>query len=836
MATNQLRRVIQTLGMATLSQEGEGLSDGQLLESYVHSREEAAFAALVRRHGPMVWGVCRRVLRGHQDAEDAFQATFLVLVRKAAAVVPREMVAPWLYGVAHQTALKARANAARRWAREKQVRVMPEPSVERPSLVDDLLAQLDQELSRLPDKYRAVIVLCDLHGKTRKEAARHFRLPEGTVASRLATARAMLARRLSRSVGAVSGAAVAAVLAQQAATAGVPLAVTSSTIRAASLFAAGQAAAGVLSVKAVALAEGVLKTMLLSKLKIATAVLVAAAVLGVGAAALTQQAPADKPAERPAKAKAQPADQPARAKKADEPLPVVVSGLVKAVDAQEGTLTVTRKADEITCRVARDAKITIDGSPGDLAGVPRGASVTLREFADPRTARSVHAEGRWFWGVLRAVDAANNTVTFGDKAQDGAAGKTFRVAKDTAISIDGKPGTLAGIPQGASVNLNLYVDQQTIHTLSAEGAQVSGPAKAVDAANNTIAVNDTTYPVAADANVAIDCKPGTLAAVPAGANVTLNLRVDQKTVLRIAATGESVFGSVKAVDAEKNTITVTAHFGDRTFSVPADTVIVIDGKPGKLANVPAGASLHALNLRVDQQTAHGMNVQGPGYHHVPVKAVDAEKNTVTIGDQAPAEVAGKTLVVAPEATVEIDGKPGRLAGVPPGSFVNLGLRVDRQTALHLQAEGPNLGGCGGSMATAVDAEKNTITFDARGSADVAGKTFRVLSDASVAIDGQPGKLAEVPPGSFVNVTLTVDQQAGRSVAAQGPRVAGVVKAVDAAKNTITVDDTTYAVAQGADVVIAGKRGPLADVPAGTNVSLNLRVDGKTVRMIQTQAR
>src|SRR6516225_6182142 len=121
MATTGLSNVVQTLRGATLHQEGVGLTDGQLLERYVGSREHVAFAALVHRHGPMVWGVCRRVLRSHQDAEDAFQATFLVLVRKAATVVS---VANWLYGVAHQTALKARATAAKRRAREKQVMAM----------------------------------------------------------------------------------------------------------------------------------------------------------------------------------------------------------------------------------------------------------------------------------------------------------------------------------------------------------------------------------------------------------------------------------------------------------------------------------------------------------------------------------------------------------------------------------------------------------------------------------------------------------------------------------------------------------------------------------------
>jgi RNA polymerase sigma factor (sigma-70 family) len=841
MATSQLKRVLQTLRRATLPHEGADRTDGQLLDSYIHSREEAAFAALVERHGPMVWGVCRRVLASHQDAEDAFQATFLVLVRKAASIVPREMVANWLYGVARQTSLKARATTARRRGREKQVKAMPEPALEQKHLWDDLHSLLDQELSRLPDKYRALIVLCDLGGKTRTEAARHFRLPEGTVASRLATARAMLARRLARHGLPLSGTALAAVLSQEAASAGLPASVASSTIQAATLFAAGPAAAaGVLSSKAITLAEGVLKTMLLSKLKITTAVLVAVAALGVGTAALTQQGPAEKPAEQPVKAKPvaaeKPADQKALAKKADAALPTVTSGIVKAVDAPKNTLTITNKEGETTFSVAKDATIQIDGKPGNLTGLPSGACVTLREFVDTNTARSLNAEGRWFWGVLKAVDAANNTITFDEKGPPDAAGKTFTVVKDTFISIDGKPGKLFGIPNGASVNLHLFADQQTIHSLSAEGAQVCGLVKAVDATKNTITLNDTTYPVAADAHIAIDRKDAKLAGVPVGCNVTLNLQVDQKTVLRINAGGRSVFASVKAVDSEKNTITVAGSEDDgRTFRVTKETTIIIDGKPGTLAAIPAGAGLHALNLCADQQTADGINVCGPGYHHVPVTAVDADKHTITIGEQAPAEVAGKTLRVVPEANIQIDGKPGKLAAVPVGAFVNLGLSVDRQTALNLQAEGPNLGGCGGSMVSAVSAGENTITFDAKGAADVAGKTFTVLKDAWITIDGRPGKLADLPTGSYVNVTLTVDQQAVRCLGAHGPRLAGVVRAVDAARNTVTVDDATYVVAPDAVIVIDGKKGPLVGLATGASVGLSLRVDQKTVGMIQTRA-
>src|SRR5947209_2918028 len=176
--------VIDRLRSAVLA-GGADLTDGQLLECFISRGDDAAIAALVRRHGPMVWGVCRRVLGNQHDADDAFQATFVVLVRKAASIVPREMVGNWLYGVAHLTARKARAMNAKRQTREKQVQDMPEPAAAEPNLWQDLQPLLDQELSRLPDKYRVAIVLCDLEGKTRKEVARQLKIPEGTLSSRL---------------------------------------------------------------------------------------------------------------------------------------------------------------------------------------------------------------------------------------------------------------------------------------------------------------------------------------------------------------------------------------------------------------------------------------------------------------------------------------------------------------------------------------------------------------------------------------------------------------------------------------------------------------------------
>jgi RNA polymerase sigma factor (sigma-70 family) len=276
--------VVQHLRRAVLQQDGAGLSDGQLLGCFVEQQDKAAAAALVRRHGPMVWGVCRRVLRNDHDAEDAFQATFLVLVRRAASITPREMVGNWLYGVAHQTALKARAMMTRRRARETQVTEMPEPKTRQEDHGDELQELLDQELSRLPDKYRVAIVLCDLEGKTRKEASQQLGVPEGTLAAQLARGRTMLAKRLARHGLAVSVASLAAVLSQQATAACLPPQVISSTIKSISAVVAGQAT-GLVSAKVTALTGGVLKAMYLTNFKLMTILLVGA--LGAGAAGLT---------------------------------------------------------------------------------------------------------------------------------------------------------------------------------------------------------------------------------------------------------------------------------------------------------------------------------------------------------------------------------------------------------------------------------------------------------------------------------------------------------------------------------------------------------------------
>jgi RNA polymerase sigma factor (sigma-70 family) len=258
--------------------DGAGPTDGQLLRQYVTRRDESAFALLVRRHGPMVLAVCRRMLRHAQDAEDAFQATFVILARKGHRIDGRQTLGGWLHGVAYRVALDVRRRTARHQSKECQVEDMPQPTVLPEEPTRDLLGLLDRELARLPDKYRLPVVLCELEGRSRKEAARQLGLPEGTLSSRLATARKTLARRMAGYGAAVTAASLDVLFASEACAACVPAALLSSTIR---------AAGGAIPATVAALAEGVLKAMFLAKIKPTVLTLLMTVCLSAGAVTLT---------------------------------------------------------------------------------------------------------------------------------------------------------------------------------------------------------------------------------------------------------------------------------------------------------------------------------------------------------------------------------------------------------------------------------------------------------------------------------------------------------------------------------------------------------------------
>ncbi len=275
-----LRQVDRLFGRGTVA----GLGEGQLLDRYLAGRDEVAFEALVARHGPMVLGVCRRLLGDPHDVEDAFQATFLVLVKKAGAIRDRDLLGPWLYGVAHRVAVRSRGRAAQRRSREA-TGLSPEP-VEAPTEPGsgELRPVLDEEIGRLPEKYRVPILLCYFEGLSHDEAATNLRWPVGTVRSRLARGRDLLRGRLTRRGLAPVAGLIASGLTPRATSAAVPPALIEATVRAATRLAAGRAmTAGAVSASVAALTKGVVTTMFLGKLKVAAVGLVAAGIAATGA-------------------------------------------------------------------------------------------------------------------------------------------------------------------------------------------------------------------------------------------------------------------------------------------------------------------------------------------------------------------------------------------------------------------------------------------------------------------------------------------------------------------------------------------------------------------------
>jgi RNA polymerase sigma factor (sigma-70 family) len=405
-----------------LQRSGGGLSDGQLLGRFVAGRDEAAFAALVRRHGAMVLGVCRRVLGDFHDAEDAFQATFLVLARKAGAVVKREALGCWLYQVAYHTALEAGAARARRRGRERGMKDMPHPEVAAAE-AQDWRPLLDRELSRLPEKYRAAIILCDLEGRTRKDAACRLRVPEGTLSSRLAAGRQMLAKRLAASGVALSGGALAAALGQGSASAGVSAGLVHLTAKAAALVVAGQAA---VSTPAVVLMKGVMRVMLFKKLRAAAGavvVLAALAVAGVayhldGGPGAAQAAPADKP-QNDAEA----------LRRENELLKLNLLVVLEKVRAQEGEIRELRSRPTVGMNFNSMSGGGLLGSPGGALGLSGMAGSTFNS----NSSLGLPTGGGYPAGAsgLTRPGAAPPARTESDPVKDAeAAVKALREAKD----------------------------------------------------------------------------------------------------------------------------------------------------------------------------------------------------------------------------------------------------------------------------------------------------------------------------------------------------------------------------------------------------------------------
>jgi RNA polymerase sigma factor (sigma-70 family) len=336
----QLTLVLQHLRKLIRRQGAGAVADSELLERFVGQRDEAAFEVLVWRHGPMVLALCQRRLHNPHDADDVLQATFLTLVRKAGSIGKRESLGSWLYKVAYRIALRAKARADKNAAATRPFQDVPAADEADESLWRELRPLLDEAIQKLPERYRTPIVLCYLQGKTNREAAAQLGCPIGTVSTRLTRGREMLRRQLARHVVVPSAAVLGAVLSHRVVSAAVTVPLVNATVKTASLFTAGPAgAAGVLSANVAPLVEETGKAMLLTKLKIATALLATAGLLTAGAGALARRDAAAQPTKAPAAESAKPlarAPQPPSA-----PERPAQAGPTAAEKAEGGTLAVS---------------------------------------------------------------------------------------------------------------------------------------------------------------------------------------------------------------------------------------------------------------------------------------------------------------------------------------------------------------------------------------------------------------------------------------------------------------------------------------------------------------
>jgi RNA polymerase sigma factor (sigma-70 family) len=665
MADRPLQTVISYLRHAVAREESGDVSDALLLDAFVRRRDEAAFELLVWRHAAMVLGACQRLLHDRHEAEDAFQATFLIFVRKAASISNRDSVGCWLHRVACRIAQRARGQAAKR-----PCHMLPDQDVPARTAPDDVLWRdlrpvLDEEVNRLPEKYRRPFVLCYLEGITNEQAAQQLGCPKGTVLSRLLRGRERLRARLARRGISLSGAALASLLLSRAAQAMPPVTLVNAIVKAAIPFAAGNAlggAPGLVSARSAAWTEGVLKAMFLTKLKI-VATVVLLLTLGVALPISSRHLLAESRVPPGEKDKARPgAREDARAAARLD-----VQGILKAVDAGKATITVAvgdgrQEAEEKTFAVAKNAEVGVGMGGGrrggafreaSLAELAPGAHVTLQLSEDRKTAECILADGPTVHGTIKGVDAEKGTITVASLTrgrrdeQPQQDEKTFTLAKGAEIALDDGRGKtfslkevkLVDLPVGAQATVKLSADLKHAQFIQAEGNTVSGTVKTVDAGKHQIqltnhgggrgneVVEEKTITVSAVADVLLDdgkgrrfsLKQGKLEDIPAGSIATMKLAADQQTATVVQVQGPSVSGPVKAVDADKGVITLVlrAARGDnpaeeKTFTVAKDARILIEGKDSKLADVKAEENGPAVGLKLslDQKLVHSITVGG----------------------------------------------------------------------------------------------------------------------------------------------------------------------------------------------------------------------------------
>lgn len=469
--------------------------DRELLRRFVDRRDEMAFAALVDRHGPLVLSACKRQLQNEQDAEDVLQATFLVFVRKAHSIRRSDSVGSWLFGVAYRLARKVRVQMARQRADEIPAMAMERAPVADLAGVEEMQLALDEELERLPQKYRAPILLCCLEGKSRDEAARQLGWAEGAVKIRLERGRELLRNRLARR-GFVFSMVLFSTLPSKSAMAALPARLAAGTIDAGMKSAIG-ASQGAFSASVVSLADSAIRTLALAKAKTLAGVLLLTGAIGLGVSAwidasLAREQYAPVAGERvalsgPTAVQTRASD---HAEKIDNPQSVIEPILLatpNAAEAPEGPtivgilrpdredrqmLTVRIKEKDTQYALAPNVQIVIDGKDAGCAGLDRSCRVRITLSSDGRQVNRVVAEGPTVSCRFVSANVSQNIMTVWWPS-DSPGLRLFPVVPNAMITLKDKPAMLTDLPDGMNVSLVLTVDGKTVRKISGP----SGPIK-----------------------------------------------------------------------------------------------------------------------------------------------------------------------------------------------------------------------------------------------------------------------------------------------------------------------------------------------------------------------
>jgi RNA polymerase sigma factor (sigma-70 family) len=669
-------RTLYTLG--TLG----GLTDSQLLDRFLaRGGDDAgdAFAALVHRHGPMVRGVCRRMLPTSHDAEDAFQATFFVLARRAASIGRREQLGRWLYGVAVRTAKEARRLAARQRAIERQMMTISRFASEPPEDRDDVVLLLDEELSRLPERYRSALVACELEGKSRREAAGQLGIPEGTLSAYLARGRKRLHERLLRR-GVTLGVGPIAGLSPPSLETAIPERLLEPIIRAAMGHAPGCGAAGAISQTVSSLAERVIKMMFLARLTVLIAAFLTAST-AITAVVLAWPAPAAAPA----------IEDPPRVGKDDLAGRVIDKAGTAVADVQVWAIggrvvepvTVARATTDRQGRYVlpgawahKAAKALGDQRLGVFARAPDGRVGWLTNYGREELVRQggeielqpvSEVRGRVTDQDVRPITGATIATEGFWKPTESGFRELMELVPETAAAYAAHTAAdgsfaLKAIPQGSLVEVKITPQgreparvswntaQPAVITLDHRLGRIKGRLKPTDAGGFTGEML---------VRVSLDGPRGKSAPGPVTLRYNAGMNVSKDGSFRFDGLppGHYELSASSEKDAPFIAKAVgdieVAPNGEATVEVPLDRLVTVTGRV------------------IDAQT-------GKGVADIPVACYHVDNNSLGEMRSAQTDAEGRYSVLAQPGTVRIHaGPPNSYLGPMPEEYPNLEAKVDR---------------------------------------------------------------------------------------------------------------------------------------------------------------